>query len=89
MDFFCLYTLAEVIDYCIVDRAQESNNFFAIAELRTLVELDLGPYLHLSLPSPFQMLREDHLCNHLCRFHKRSSAADGAEEYHDLEEALV
>ena len=89
MDFFYLYTLAEVIDYCNGVLVQENNTFLAIAEHRTLVEVVLDPYLHPSLPSPFQMLRGDHLCNHLCRFHKRSSAAYGAEEYHDLEEALV
>ena len=35
------------------------------------------------------MLLEDHLCNHLCRFHKHSSEAYGVGEFHGLEEALV
>lgn len=89
MDFFYLCTLAVVIDYCIGARVQENNTFFATSEHRTLVQVGLGLYLHLSLPSPSQMLPEDHLCNHLCRFHKRSSEVDGEEEVHDPEEALV
>ena len=45
-------------------------------------------YLHPSSPLPFQRPQEDHLCNHLCRFHKRSSDAYAVEGFHDLEEGL-
>ena len=68
-------------------RDQDYNTFSLEPEYHIL-EVELVLYLHLSLPWPFQKLPEDHLCNHLCRFHKRSSDAYAVEGFHDLEEGL-
>ena len=83
MDSFYLYILAES-DLNTCADAQENNMVFLVLEYHTL-EVESFLYCDLSLPWPFRMLQEDHLCNHLYRFHTYSSEADVVEEGHGQE----
>ena len=83
-DFFCRGILV-VIDY---HSDVLENNIALATDCHRIGVGALVLYLHPSSPLPFQRPQEDHLCNHLCRFHKRSSDAYAVEGFHDLEEGL-
>ena len=76
--------MGEVIDLNICVQDQDYS-IFSVAHEYHILEAERGLYLHLSLPWPFQMQQEDHLRNHLCRFHIHYSVANVVEEVHGLE----